>query len=103
MPPPFGSAPGYRRPAVVVQGDDFNRSRIGTVCLVIMSSNLALLRAPANVPVPPSESGLPKESVANVSQIVTLDRHQCSDPVGLLSAATMRAIDHGLRMVLGLG
>lgn len=99
---PRGSEPGYRRPLVVVQADAFNRSRIRTVIGVILTSNLRLLDAPGNVLVPAGRSGLPKDSVANVSQVVTLDRAYLSEPAGKLDPKLLRQVDQGLRLVLDL-
>lgn len=97
---PRGSEPGYRRPLVIVQADAFNRSRIKTVIGVILTSNLRLLDAPGNVLVPAGRSGLPKDSVANVSQVVTLDRAYLSDQAGKLDSKLLRQVDQGLRLVL---
>jgi mRNA interferase MazF len=99
---PVGSAPGYRRPVLVVQSDAFNRSRIGTVVAVVLTSNLRLVDAPGNVLLSAPESGLPKQSVANVSQIVTLDRTTLVRRAGQLDARIMREIERGLRLVLAL-
>ncbi|MGH7720744.1 MAG: type II toxin-antitoxin system PemK/MazF family toxin [Gemmatimonadaceae bacterium] len=99
---PRGSAPGYRRPVLIVQADAFNRSRIQTVVAVALTSNLRLVAAPGNVLVPAAVAGLPKDSVANVSQIVTLDRDDLTERSGRLPARVMRAVDDGLRFVLGL-
>ena len=70
---PRGSEPGFRRPVVIVQADAFNRSRLRTILGVILTSNTRLLDAPGNVLLPATSTGLPKDSVANVTQIVTLD------------------------------
>jgi mRNA interferase MazF len=99
---PVGSAPGVRRPVVVVQADAFNRSRIATVLAVALTSNLRLADAPGNVLVPREASGLPKDSVANVSQLVTLDRDELGARERRLPPALMRSIDRGLRLVLEL-
>lgn len=100
---PRGSEPGYRRPVVVVQADSFNRSRIATVVVVVLTSNLDLARAPGNTLLPKSVTDLPKDSVANASQILTLDREDLDDePVATLSKARLEEIDDGLALVLGL-
>ncbi len=99
---PRGSAPGYRRPVVIVQADAFNRSRLGTVLVVVPTSSLRLVDAPGNVLVARKTSGLPKDSVANVSQVVTLDRDYLTERSGKLPLRTMAAIDAGLRTVLDL-
>ena len=97
-----GSAPAFRRPVVVVQADAFNRSRIGTVVTVAVTSNLRLLDAPGNVLLPARAAGLGKDSVANVSQIVTLDRAELTQRAGTLSATVMDAIGRGMKLVLDL-
>lgn len=102
LPAPVGSGPGFRRPVVIVQSNPFNQSRIGTAVVVIVTSNLALAEAPGNVRVGKAESGLARPSVVNVSQLVTLDRELLARRVRALPAETMRAIDEGLRLVLGL-
>lgn len=100
---PRGSEPGYRRPVVVVQADAFNKSRIATVVVVVLTSNLALARAPGNVLLPKTATGLAKDSVANVSQILTLDRIDLDDEVvGCLSASDLEDLADGLRLVLSL-
>ena len=102
LPAPTGSGPGFRRPVVVVQSNPFNQSRIATAIVAIVTSNLALADAPGNVRVGKAESGLAKLSVVNVSQLVTLDREQLTRRVRALPAETMRDIDEGLRLVLGI-
>ncbi len=99
---PRGAEPGYRRPVLVVQADAFNRSRIGTVVVAAISSNLALGQAPGNVQLPRRQSRLPRESVVNVSQLLTLDRRFLTRRVGRLSPRTLARIDAGLRLVLSL-
>lgn len=99
---PRGSGPGFRRPVLIVQADAFNRSRIQTVVSVILSSNLRLLDAPGNVLVSAKLSELPKDSVANVSQVVTLDRRDLQEHAGQLDTPTMRQVEAGLRLVLNL-
>ncbi len=99
---PRGSEPGFRRPLLVVQADAFNRSRIRTVIGIVLTSNLRLVEAPGNVLVPARVSGLPRDSIANVSQIVTLDRDYLVELSGRLDAKTLRQVDEGLRLVLHL-
>lgn len=99
---PRGSAPGYRRPVLLVQADAFNRSRIQTVLAVVLTSNLRLVDAPGNVLVPKRLSGLSKDSIANVSQVVTVDRDVLTERAGKLTGPVLRAIDSGLRLVLDL-
>lgn len=99
---PKGSAPAKRRPAVVVQSDRYNRSRIATVVVLPITSNTALARHPGNVFVPAEASGLPKDSVVNVSQPMTVDRTDI-DPAGVtLPENLMDAVDAGLRRVLAM-
>lgn len=102
LEPPRGSEPGYRRPLLIVQADSFNRSRIQTVLAVVVTSNLRLLDAPGNVLVPKRASGLPKDSVANVSQLVTVDREVLAERAGKLSGSVLSAVENGLRLVLDL-
>ena len=99
---PRGSEPGFRRPLLIVQADAFNRSRIQTVIAVVLSSNVRLLDAPGNVFVPAHLSGLPRDSVANVSQVVTVNRSDLQESAGRLDAATLRRVEGGLRLVLEL-
>ena len=101
LPDPVGSAPGYRRPIVVVQGDPLNRSRIETVVCVPLTSNLRWADAPGNVLLSERATGLPKESVANVSQIIALDKSQLGDRVGKLSSSKMRLVLSGIDVMLG--
>ena len=102
LPDPTASEPGFRRPVVIVQGNAFNRSRIRTVIAVVLTSNLRLAEAPGNVMVPASDSGLPKDSVANVSQVITVDRTFLTERCGRLRAHSIKSIDDGLRLVLSL-
>jgi mRNA interferase MazF len=98
---PGGSAPGYRRPMVVVQGDSFNRSRIGTVVCVAVTGNLRLAQAPGNVTLSSRMTGLGRESVANVSQIVTLDKSALVERTGKLPDQKLALILDGMDVVLG--
>jgi mRNA interferase MazF len=97
---PVGSAPGFRRPVVVVQGDAFNRSRIATVVCVPLTSNLKWADAPGNVLLPARSTGLAKHSVANVSQLVTLDRSVLGERVGRLSRKQLALVFAGIDLVL---
>lgn len=99
---PAGSAPGWRRPVLVLQADAFNRSRIGTVIVVVLTSNLRLLEAPGNVLLPARAAGLPRDSVANVSQIITLDRGDLDEEAGRLDSRLMRQVEEGVRLVLAV-
>jgi mRNA interferase MazF len=102
LPDPVGAAPGYRRPVVVVQSDAFNRSRLATVVVVVLTSNLRLVDAPGNVLVPARAAGLPRDSVVNVSQVLTVDRGVLTERVKRLSPALVDQVDSGLRMALAL-
>ena len=97
---PAGSAPGFRRPVVVVQGDPFNRSEIATVVCIPLTSNLRWAGAPGNVALTARATGLPKDSVANVSQIVTLDREALSERIGKVARAKLDLILAGIDIVL---
>ena len=102
LPPATGSGPGYRRPVLVVQSNAFNESRISTVLVAVVTSNLVLSDAPGNVRLTKSDSGLTKPSVVNVSQIVTIDREFLGKRVRLLTSRMMHRVDDGLKLVLGL-
>lgn len=95
------SSPGFRRPVVIVQGDALNRSRLATVVCVPLTSNLKWAQAPGNVPIPSKTSGLPKDSVANVSQIIALDRAALTEKVARLPRRTVEMILSGIDIVLG--
>jgi mRNA interferase MazF len=99
---PSGSEPGFRRPVLIVQSDTFNRSRIRTVIGVVVTSNLRLLDAPGNVLLPGKATGLPRDSVANVSQLLTLDRDFLTERVGRIRGGLLSDIESGLRLVLDL-
>jgi mRNA interferase MazF len=98
---PTGAAPGFRRPVIVVQGDAFNRSSIQTVVCVPITSNLRWATAPGNVRLTPRQAGLDRDSVANVSQLVTLDRSSLDERVGRLSTAKLQLVLAGIDVVLG--
>ena len=98
---PQGSEPGFRRPVVVVQGDALNRSRIRTTVCVPLTSNLKWTQAPGNVELSPRATGLPKKSVANVSQVIAIDRDVLAERVGKLPQATLQLILSGIDTVLG--
>ena len=98
---PSGSAPGYRRPIVVVQGDALNRSRIATVVCVVMTSNLGWADAPGNVILRAVATGLPKDSVANVSQVITIDKTALTERVGKIARAKIELVLAGIDIVLG--
>lgn len=99
---PRGSAPAKRRPVLVIQSDPFNESRLATVLVAVITSNTALAAMPGNVFVPKQASGLPRDSVVNVTALVTLDRTDLDLPVGYLPQALQLEVDRGLRQVLAL-
>jgi mRNA interferase MazF len=101
LPPPAGSGPGFRRPVVVVQGDPINRSRIATVVCVPLTSNLKWADAPGNVLLAAQTTGLPKDSVANVSLVIALDKSVLTERVGKLARAKLELVLAGLDVVLG--
>lgn len=98
---PRGSKPGFRRPVLIIQGDGLNRSRIATVVCVALTSNVKWASAPGNVLLSETTTGLPKESVANVSQIVTLDRSELTERVGKLSKVRLELVLSGVDVVFG--
>ena len=98
---PHGSKPGFRRPVVVIQGDSLNQSRISTAVCVALTSNVKWALAPGNVLLSDTATGLSKESVANVSQIVTLDKSELTERVGKLPKAKLELVLSGVDVVLG--
>ncbi|MCP4424131.1 MAG: type II toxin-antitoxin system PemK/MazF family toxin [Chloroflexi bacterium] len=102
LPEPAGSVPGYHRPVVIIQSDAFNRSRVNTVLAVVVTSNLRLAPAPGNVYLSAKSTGLSKDSVANVSQVVTVDRAFLTERIGQLTSGQIQQIEEGLRLVLAL-
>ena len=100
LDPSDKSKPAFRRPLLIVQSNGFNRSRISTTIAVVMTSNLRLAEAPGNVFVPSEDSGLPKDSVVNVSQILTLEKSALSHRAGKLAPRYMRAVNDGLKLVV---
>ncbi len=98
---PIGSEPGYRRPVVIVQSDSFNRSRIATVVCVPLTTNLRRADAPGNVLLAAAITGLPQDSVANVSQPITVDRSLITDKVGVLPDSKLELVLFGFDVVLG--
>jgi len=101
LPEPTGSGPGFRRPVVIVQGNHLNRSRIATVVCVPLTSNLTWARAPGNVLLSAKAAGLPKDSVANASQIVAVDRAFLTERVAKLSPKNLAQVMSGIDVVLG--
>jgi mRNA interferase MazF len=102
LPQPPGSGPGMRRPVVVIQADAFNDSRISTVIVAVITSNLALAAAPGNLRIGKSVSGLMRASVISVSQVLTLDRAYLAQRVKALPAQIVADLDRGVRLSLGL-
>ncbi len=102
LPDPVGSGPGYRRPMVIIQSNEFNRSNISTIITAVITSNVGLAAAPGNVLLSSKMSGLSKKSVVNVSQLITLDKALCTEKVHTLSSRVMNEIDEGIRLVLKL-
>jgi mRNA interferase MazF len=101
LPDPVGSGPGFARPVVVVQGDAFNASRIATVVVVPLTSNVKWARAPGNALLPARRTGLDRDSVANVSQIVAIDRRVLTERVGHLADSDLGLLLAGIDLVLG--
>lgn len=102
LPEPQGTEPGYKRPVLIVQADEFNISRLNTVLVIALTTNLRLSAAPGNLELPKNKTGLPKKSVANVSQVLTLDKRFLTELAGQLDARIMQQIDQGLRLALDL-
>ena len=102
LPEPRGSEPGYRRPVLVIQSNSFNQSGIRTVVVAILTGNLRLADAPGNVLLPAKATGLPRDSVVNVSQLLTLDRSFLTEEIGKLPSHVLADVDAGLRLVLEL-
>jgi mRNA interferase MazF len=102
LPDPVASEPGFRRPLLIIQIDEFNRSIIRTVMVVVLTTNLRLANAPGNVLLKSAMTGLPKDSVANVSQVLTVDKSFLTEKVGKLRKAELQKIETGLRLLLGL-
>ena len=102
LPPPAGSEPVFRRPVLIVQSVDFNRSRIQTVLVLAITSNLRLAAAPGNVSLPGRGTGLNRSSVINVSQVVTLDRRFLTERAGRAPDRIMNEVNDGLGLILAL-
>lgn len=99
---PRGSEPGHRRPVLVLSSNDFNESRIATVVIASMTTNLRLAASPGNVPISRKESGLREDSVVNVSQILTVNKLFLTERAGTLPARVLARVEDGLRLVLAL-
>ncbi len=102
LPSPVGSGPGFKRPVLVIQANSFNSSKIATVVVAVITSNLALAEAPGNLRIAKSDSGLPQPSVVNVSQIITIDKLVLRAKVKALPSSAMGTVDEGIRLVLAL-
>ncbi len=102
LPAPSGSEPGYSRPVIIIQADSYTASLIRTVIVVIVTKNIRLADAPGNVLLPQKQTRLPHESVANVSQIFTIDKSYLEEKVSTLPMALLRRIEDGMRLVLSL-
>ncbi len=102
LPDPMGSEPGYRRPVLIVQDNIFTQSRINTVIVVIITSNTQLAEAPGNSLLQSKATGLPKDSVANVSQVFTIDKKFLIERIGMPPEYLQEKVDEGLRTVLYL-
>jgi len=102
LPEPTGSEPGHRRPLLIIQADSFNRSKIQTVVCAVITSNMRLADMPGNCGVGAEASGLTRDSVVNVSQIVTIDRRFLVEHVGAVDDGFLSCVDEGLRLVLNL-
>lgn len=99
---PLGSGPGYRRPVIVIQSDRFNRSKIRTVIVAIITGNLKLVEAPGNVFLKKEESGLSKDSVINVSQLMTIDKEILEEYITSVSPKVFKRVEKGLKTALSL-
>jgi len=97
---PTGSEPGYRRPAVILQSNTFNQTRIRTTICAILTSNLELLEAPGNILIEKTVSNLPKDSVLNISQIYTVDRKSIEERIGRLPERYIPRIDSSIRLIM---
>lgn len=102
LPEPSGSGPGYRRPVLIVQSDNFNHSKINTVIILIISTNLKLAESFGNVLLTKRQSSLPRDSVVNITQFFTIDESFLTEYVETLSEQKMEQIDKGLRLVLSI-
>ena len=99
---PFGSEPGFRRPVLIVQDDAFNKSKINTIIIIPLTTNVAFAEAPGNVFVEKEETGLTKDSVLVVSQLSAIDKRRLMDFAGKIEKQTMEEVEEGMRLVLGM-
>jgi mRNA interferase MazF len=102
LPDPVGSEPGFHRPVLIIQDDIFTQSRMKTVIVAIVTANTQLAKAPGNVFLPCEASGLPRDSVINISQILTLDKAFLVERIGSLPDYLQEEVDEGLRIILYL-
>ena len=102
MGEPRGSEPGYNRPVIIVSSNEFNQSLIQTVIVVVVTSNLRLVDAPGNFKITKKQSNLNKDSVVNVSQLITLDKTFLTEQVGKLNSTYISYLNEGVRLVLGV-
>ncbi|MBW3566206.1 MAG: type II toxin-antitoxin system PemK/MazF family toxin [Acidobacteria bacterium] len=100
--PPSRFFPGYRRPVVIVQSNEFNESRIQTLIVAAITSNLSLGEAPGNVVIPRRRAGLPRKSVVNISQLLTVSKSLLTERIGRFDESLSHRLDQGLRLVLAL-
>jgi mRNA interferase MazF len=100
---PFGSEPGFRRPVLIIQIDAFNKSKLNTIIVIPLTTNLLLENAPGNVLIEKDESCLSKDSVIVVSQIYAIDKHRLIERVSTINRSILREVEYGLKMVLGIG
>ncbi|MBL0701932.1 MAG: type II toxin-antitoxin system PemK/MazF family toxin [Desulfosarcina sp.] len=102
LPEPIGSGPGYRSPLLIIQSNDFNKSKINTIIAALITSNIRLSAAPGNILLSIKKSKLPKESVINISQLITIDKSFLTEKANTLSSSIMTNVDEGVRLVLQL-
>tara|TARA_R110002072_G_scaffold112198_2_gene240992 strand:+ start:1741 stop:2085 length:345 start_codon:yes stop_codon:yes gene_type:complete len=102
MGEPRGSEPGFRRPVVIISSNEFNQSLIQTVICAVVTSNLKLENAPGNFVLKKSKHGIYRDSVVNISQLITLDKTFLTEQIGQLSAKQLMPLNEGLRLVLSL-
>ncbi len=102
LPEPTGAGPGFRRPVLIIQSNEFTQSALRTVVVAVLTSNVRRAGAPGNVKLSKRDSGLRRESVVNVSQLVTLDKSILSERVNVVPSRILREVDAGLRLVLSL-
>lgn len=99
---PFGSEPGYNRPVLIIQDDTFNKSKINTIVVLPLTTNLLLENAPGNIFIGKEQSGMPKDSVIVVSQLYAIDRQRLFEQVSQLQIAIMKEVESGIKLVLGI-